>query len=161
MKKIIFALILSTFIVNCMTASTIDEQQSDLIYVNGLLTIQEAAIAHAGDLSILAGQHVDYAYNQTNGFATDLIEAYKQKMLTDPSLTWNLFWGNLSIGLRVFAEIYYEYAAYYDHNIDLSGLKEKVHNGIMSGHGVILVSHSQGNLYANEVYQGLIPWMQK
>jgi hypothetical protein len=46
------------------------------------------------------------------------------------------------------------------HETDLSEQVTKYENSIKSGHGVLVVAHSQGNLYTYEAYNDLADWMQ-
>ena len=47
------------------------------------------------------------------------------------------------------------------HDLDLNVMIKKYKNSINAGHGVIIVSHSQGNLFAIEAVNGLDGWMKK
>ena len=148
MKKIFLPLIFaSTFVF-----SAINECKTDVYFGNGILTsprraylnaekVLKPAIIDKFDIAYYTKYigKVDYAYNSTNGFLSDNLEAALQK------LGW--------LGLRdLLGDV---------HGVDLHLQIEKYKNSIDSGHKVLVVAHSQGNLFAREAYSALSSKMQR
>lgn len=113
------------------------------------------------------------SYNPTDGFlgAGDLIEVFAQKLNEDPTLKWQLFFrwitGSfitqaLSIALQDYINIngtqklaqaitkLSSPLGYTDSVV--VGHSQTYEQALLAGKRVMLVSHSQGNLYANAIY---------
>ena len=166
MRHILLLLALfSTFIFGA-----IDECKTDIYFGNGILTkegdaednakLLENAIKHQfynGKNSEMK-KHIgkfDYAYNSTHlGGLHDLIESLYQKLsLTDYLDKLAKLWDKM----RQTA-----------HEADLSEQVNKYKSSIRDGHKVLVVAHSQGNLFAQEAYEKLgersaahEKWLQK
>ena len=155
MKKVFLFLILLT----SFAFSAIDERKTDIFFGNGVLTDREAAKHNAFKVLEPAiidtfgpdyyNQHIGkvaYAYNSTHlwGFG-DLIESALQKLdvqsLVDAFLLWKA-------AIRT------------SHSTDLQIQVKAYTNSIAAGHKVLVVAHSQGNLFAADAYNKLPGWMQ-
>ena len=147
MKKLLLIFLL---FVPLFVFAEIDECKTDIYFANGILTKQRTAIDNAGLLedSIIETfgfayytqkiGKVDYAYNHTIGFFSDGIETFLQKF------GW--------LALRdALGDV---------HGTDLGRQIQKYKASISSGHKVLVVAHSQGNLFTREAYLGLDPWMR-
>jgi len=148
MKKLLILLLL--FLYPVSSFATIDERKVDVFFANGIKTEKRDAINNSGLLRVAIkdkfgidyyNKHigeVSYAYNQTANFGADSLETLLQKFGWD----WltNLFIPT--------------------HEPDLQLQIDKYKASINSGHRVLVVAHSQGNLYTYEAYNGLAEWMQ-
>jgi len=143
----------------------INEYLTDVYYANGMNVDEGNATAstHLLELSILEKIHngnikefkqeigkVQEAYNSTHGFAFDLIESFMQKLDLQFLIDW--------------------YALLKAHiSSHLEDIREQINaykSSIKSGHKVLAVAHSQGNLFTGEAYLALgkeskNAWMQK
>ena len=160
MKKLFLLLItLSTLVF-----SAIDECKTDVYFGNGILTTPDAsksntillrdAIIEKFDKDYF-NKHigkVDYAYNRTIGQIGDLFESAYQiidlQELVDIGANWILD-DKKTI-----------------HSLDLEDQVDKYEASITNGHKVLVVAHSQGNLFAQEAYErlgerGKDNWMQQ
>jgi len=138
MKKLLILLLL--FLYPVSSIATIDERKTDVYFANGIKTEKRDAINNSGLLRVAIKDkfglnyynshigEVSYAYNQTANLEADLLESLLQKFGRD----WltNLFIPS--------------------HKTDLSRQVTKYENSIKSGHRVLVVAHSQGNLYTYE-----------
>jgi hypothetical protein len=154
MRKIILPLVLiSTF-----AFSAIDECKTDVYFGNGILTKKRDAIKNAGILRKAIKQKLgkDYskrigevssAYNSTHlGGLNDLLESVLQKTNLAERID---ALSKLNDGLKKTA-----------HETDLSLQIQKYTSSIKTGHKVLVVAHSQGNLFAYEAFRKLPEWMQ-
>lgn len=99
------------------------------------------------------------AYNTTNGKLEDLFESFIQDISTDVTLLWR----TLAVLVPMpesFRDKLVEFAAAIDEQALLNTQDLSIHviaykNKILEGKKVILVSHSQGNLFANQAYGNL------
>ncbi len=151
MKKIILFLM---FIIS-FGFSAIDECKTDVYYANGILTTRYQAKKNAEKILEPALRNdiysndedemykhigeVGYSYNQTNGMILDGLETYMQKL--DMQLYfdgWEASKGYITSHFEDYQEHYTRY---------VSRIKE--------GHKVLVVAHSQGNLFTNEIYKRL------
>ena len=162
MKKIF--LLFSTIF--SFSFAAISDCKTDLYFCNGILTKQQTSIANAGILEdaiiVKYGikyfkKHigkVDYAYNSTHGSgAGDLIESLLQKL----SIA-NLV--DMASVVSDMADIYTSLTE----NAHASDLEKQVNQykaSIRNGHRVLVVAHSQGNLFAYEAYRKLPVKMQR
>ena len=129
--------------------ATIDERKTDVYFANGIKTKDEDARKNAalleksikkelyGNSEIELKKHigkVSYAYNQTTNFGADSLETLLQKFGWD----WltNLFIPS--------------------HQTDLQLQIDTYKASINSGHKVLVVAHSQGNLYTYEAYNDFL-----
>ncbi len=155
MKKILILVFICLYPVQVFSA--INEYKIDVYFANGILTKDSDARKNA--LEILRPEiiekigyseykrdigEVGYSYNQTTESQLgDSLEAMLQKF----------DWDNL---LDYF---------YYEHFTDVRGHVEKYKSRILLGHKVLVVAHSQGNLFALDTYEKLgeeskSGWMQ-
>ena len=156
MKRIFLLLILiSTF-----TLSAINECKTDVYFGNGILTDRETAKHNAFEVLKPAiietfgldyhNKHigkVDYAYNSTHlGGIHDLFESLFQKLSVAEFLDKLKKLGN---EMQKTA-----------HEADLNLQVRKYEASIRNGHGVLVVVHSQGNLFMVEAFEKLENWMK-
>ena len=170
MKKIFYSLLfwLIPIIGFAFTELVIDEYKTDVYFGNGILTKEKTAIYNAGILE-KAIKHkfyngktsemkkhigkVDYAYNRTDGQIVDLLESLVQKVD-----------GTGLESVHKAAQIAYllvGLSTQKAHDTDLKLQVEQYKNSIEQGHKVLVVAHSQGNLFAREAYLRLPVWMHK
>jgi hypothetical protein len=115
------------------------------------------------------------AFTPTGGFVHDLYVVFKQKLVENPSLTWDIF-ARVFLGLNngiaeqtvkivqsIIAEVeskkseelkakFISDAPYYD-QIGASHVSQVLADILRHGRRVLLVAHSQGTLYANSTYK--------
>ena len=163
MKKIV---LLFLFFINFIYAITIDEYKVDLYYANGIMMQDTEGQAQfkwnirvkkllrsTPELFNRIGK-TDVAYNISKGMAEDLFESFIQKTKLEPGLdtTWYVFKtiigkipyvGTSSAVLLNSAE----YATEIIHDGTLNTQKANYKESIEAGHGVVVVAHSQGNLF--------------
>ena len=162
MKKLFLLFIfLSTF-----AFSAIDECKTDVYFGNGILTTPPQArynayvVLQSAVMSLYGSEaeykkhigKVSYAYNRTIGQIGDLFESAYQiidlQELVDIGANWILD-DKKTI-----------------HSLDLEDQVDKYEASITNGHKVLVVAHSQGNLFAQEAYErlgtrGKDNWMQQ
>lgn len=151
--------------------SAIDECKSDVYFANGILTDEGNATANTDLLRLTIfneiynnnvdgfDKHigkVDVAYNQTNGQTKDLLESLNQKI--DGSLLDKIKYLDI---LTTLGGLLTQDA----HDSDLELQVDKYRMSIKEGHRVLVVAHSQGNLFTGEAYKKLgeessSGWMQ-
>ena len=144
--KIIFFLFLNI----SFLFSAIDERRADIYFANGISTKQKVASENSLLLERKIIQTygltyynnsintIAYAYNHTNGKLPDLGESLLQK----------IGWQGLTDLLTS------------DHGRDLEKQITRYKESILSGHKVLVVAHSQGNLFTGEAYAALEAWMK-
>ena len=146
--------------------SLVNEYKTDIYYGNGILTAdldaREATALLLESIETLYSSEiemkkhigkVDYAYNSTHGWGIgDLIESLLQK-LSVASLV------DMASIISDMANIY-NILTENAHATDLDLQVEKYKTSIKNGHKVLVVAHSQGNLFAYEAYRLLPDWMQ-
>jgi len=147
MRNILLLIVL----ISSFAFSAIDECKIDVYYANGILTkewqaqknseLLEDAIKTKFDIDYFKKHigEVGYSYNQTNGMILDGLETYMQKL--DMQLYfdgWEASKGYITSHFEDYQEHYTKY---------VSRIKE--------GHKVLVVAHSQGNLFTNEIYKRL------
>lgn len=98
----------------------------------------------------------DVAYNDTHSFPLDLLESTIQVLSGNTSRFWRFFWG-LEIMPDWFAEKFILLSSAIDRSslVTTDSLKEHVNTyktKIAEGKKVLLVAHSQGNLFGNQAY---------
>jgi hypothetical protein len=156
--------------------ATIDECKTDIYFANGILTSPDGAKKSATLLRTTVikkygldyfKQHigkVDYAYNTTLDRSKDMYEAYMQLSEEDPDfipklkIFWAQFFSDIvveSIEPEIADAKVYETMIKEVHDADLQKQIESYKTSIDSGHGVVVVAHSQGTLFTNEAYSAL------
>ena len=98
----------------------------------------------------------DLAYNETHGLPLDLLESTIQLLTGNTSRFWRYFWG-LEIMPDWFADKLVLLASALDRSslVTTDSLKDHVSTyktKIAEGKKVLLVAHSQGNLFGNQAY---------
>ncbi len=154
-------IILSLLIVSTIGRAEINECFVDVYYANGIKTIETKAYISLEQIkeNVLRTQfkndpllmskrlHFNVSYNQTQGFILDMLESARQKMGNEWG--WEDFLDVLSIG---FIDILDHFLDIFPHDTDLSRQVAAYKKSIEDGHGVIVIAHSQGNLFTNEAY---------
>ncbi len=145
--------------------SAIDECKTDIYYANGITTKRDDAKYVAerilgptilkekfnGDETKMKKHigEVGFSYNQTNGFVFDGMETYSQKL-----------------DIQIYIDLWLRLKGYIStHLEDVEEHIKKYSNRIKLGHKVLVIAHSQGNLFTNEIYKALgkrseNAWMQ-
>jgi len=141
-----------------------------VFFANGVQNERSQALIGVGELRSRLRAHVegtaiqatclkfDLAYNQNESFSLlgDLLEAGAQLLVGKFSRFWR-FWANLDLA----PDWFQEFAEEFVQRIDLftyvlqADLQEHVVQYSMeigNGREVVVVAHSQGNLYANQAY---------
>jgi hypothetical protein len=91
------------------------------------------------------------AYNQTFGVVGDFYEALMQK--EDESFGWEALYNAIKTSLAV---KFFDHYTKIVHEADLTKQVTNYRKSIRQGHRVIVLAHSQGNLFTNEAYQKMI-----
>ena len=158
MKELLFLLLV--WIYPIVSFSAINECLTDVYFANGILTKEEDAQYNAEKVlkpAILEKKYggnieefnkhigeVGYSYNETHGEGWDYLETALQK------LDWDWLLSRFSPS----------------HDADVEAQVTKYKSSIINGHKVLVVAHSQGNLFTLDAYKSLGKqskdgWMQK
>jgi hypothetical protein len=170
MKKIILLLIT----IFSFSSATIDECKTDVYFSNGILTTPRQASSNAEivlkpaiieklgiDKYNKSIGKVDYAYNSTLSPSKDMYEAYLQLKAEGGVNAFQEFMLNHFPLVELLAgddvknlldEKVHEKMIKEVHDADLAKQVKKYKDSIDSGHGVVVIAHSQGALFANEAY---------
>jgi len=140
---------------------TMNEKKVDVFFANGILTRDEDAFLNAQSVLKPAiidkvgieyfNQYIEdvgYAYNNTYGFLPDILESSKQiqsKLLSGSAIL------SLVSDYQNLQSIFTTLAK----NADLSLQIKQYQESIENGHRVLVVAHSQGNLFTEEAYRAL------
>jgi hypothetical protein len=135
----------------------IDERKIDIYFANGINTklngirgaiyntteVLEPAIRqefyHNDEEMKKSIGKITYAYNQTSGPVLDIWESIAQKL-----------------NFQALIDALFDTK----HGPDLQGQIDKYSQSILDGHRVLVVAHSQGNLFTGEAYTALEGWMK-
>lgn len=164
MKTLIVSLILLFFCVcpvraeqSCIAA----DEAFRVVYGNGILTTQEVASNGRTQLAEALGSshngqeiEFDLAYNHTEGPFSDLLQALDQHLAqyTRETLQWLHGIGAVPDWFLAMQERLL--LAHYQANApELTDHVQKYREAILQGRKVLVVSHSQGNFYANQARQ--------
>lgn len=184
MKKLSIALFAITLATNsyAQTPETfLCNNGYSVFFGNGVNTEPTGAYNSTVRIKAMLGESYDnepisYAasYNPTETILSDLLEAFAQKRAEDPTLSWQLFFrwvsgrfitSSLQIALEDFmgidgsqriAQVATRLSspqAFTDQTV--VGHASTYFSAMLAGKRVMLVSHSQGNLYANAIYSRL------
>jgi len=160
--------------------SVIDETKVDLYYANGIMLQDSEAksqIKWEEQVDDLLFQYpqlqaklgkTDVSYNISNGMVADMWEAFMQKVDLEPVYAGNwkafkLLVSSMGIPGKASSFIIEANESASDmlqHDDTLDGQVLKYKESIQSGHSVVVVAHSQGNLFTYEAYRKLDNWMQ-
>ena len=181
MKKLLLALIFIFSSLHSENApSEINEYKVDLYYANGIMIIESERDAKKDwrreanrllinhpDLLKHIGE-IDVAYNISHGFAADIWEAFLQK--TNLELGYKVGWEAFKkmtssvryVGkaIKVLTKAGEKANSMLQHDGTLKKHIKKYEESIKAGHGVVVVAHSQGNLFVGEAFKGLKDWMK-
>lgn len=175
-KKYFLSIVLTTFIFLTShvaygqdTTGFCSEKDTAIYFGNGILTTRpEAKRAFAKleneVMSVVSAEEFEkinfyLAYNNTNGLINDLLESVIQDLSTDVTLFWRILANGVPMpesfkdNLLALATSIDEAALL--NNQDLSIQVTSYKNSILEGKKVIVVSHSQGNFFANQAYGNL------
>jgi hypothetical protein len=132
-----------------------------VVFGNGILTTPEGALASRERLerelgASHQGQTITYdlAYNYSTNAFSDLIQAFDQQLTqyTSQALGWLYGVGVVPEWFNTMQQRLHN-AEYQINAPELSTHVEKYKEAILQGQKVLLVSHSQGNFYANQAKQ--------
>ena len=124
-----------------------------MYFGNGILTEKKDAIINSGILRKAIKQKlgldyynkhigkVSYAYNSTFGFFQDIAESAYQIF----NITEFIEWRDRLMGRYKESQ----------HHVDIKKQVDVYEQNIKDGHKVLVVAHSQGNLFAQEAYEQL------
>ncbi|WP_155636801.1 hypothetical protein [Burkholderia gladioli] len=185
-KVIIFLISVMAILVNSEAAENNKCKSPYIIYFsNGVLnTVDDMDDAVSFINLEVGGQYngVPVSYgnlrNQTGGIIDDLLRVYRQKLSENPNLNWEII-ARAIIGVgtgidpslfasaqqavsqvnsdnasRINADIV-KTTGYADSN-SITQTQQVVHSVLDDGNRVLIVSHSQGNLYSNAVYRSAV-----
>jgi len=168
MRKIVLLFLLA---IVSLQAIIIDEYKVDLYYANGIMMMdsedeaREDWQARANDLLLNHPElqkhigKIDVAYNLSDGMVADMWEAFLQK--TQLENTYKIGWfafkrfiGKMPYtrGLRWMIKAS-EIASKINAEITLREQVDQYKESINSGHGVVVVAHSQGNLFTAKAFK--------
>ncbi|QXE85547.1 hypothetical protein KP003_14295 [Geomonas nitrogeniifigens] len=169
----VFASVISAPAVSSAAVSACAAANYSIIYINGIWTTD--ARPAALDLQRAVGTthngqtvKVSIAYNKTHGKTSDLADVFRQKLNEYPGVAAELLIKALTSGigsglpdaLVEFARAYNidkirdaESIGYSDE--DLRDIVGFIRGSITENQKILLVPHSQGNLYANSAYAAL------
>jgi hypothetical protein len=151
------------------SASICDNTESVIFFGNGVKTLEEDAYDSKNIIKkrleiILPSEEFDklefdLAYNDTHGLPLDLLESTVQILTGNVSRFWRLFW-NLEIIPDWFSDKMILLSTALDKTqlVTTDSLWEHVktyQTTIAEGKKVLLVAHSQGNLFGNMAYENL------
>ena len=150
MKKILLFLIFWS----SLAFSAIDESKTDIYFANGILTDRETAKKNAENIlnpTIIDKFGIDYynkhigevgySYNETHSFKEDIIESAYQIFNMAEFIEWR-------------DELLGRYKES-QHHADIEKQVDTYEASIKAGHKVLVVAHSQGNLFTQEAYERL------
>lgn len=154
---------------SCATASAepipcIGQPEGFRIFqVNGITTNPQKAKQNIHELSKIIGptfngQNIKYdlSYNNTSGVITDLLQAATQIGLQFSSQV--MLWMAGAAGIPSWLQDILSKAMQGFYPVAANELQDhvaKYRDALLQGNKVLIVSHSQGNLYANEAYEML------
>ena len=162
MHKLLFLiLILSPLILN----AAVDESKTDVYFANGVDTTREEArkamnkvLRPTIEKEIFSGNTAkmdqqigkfDLLYNETHGLSNDLAEAVLQKISTGNDF------------MDVFRSYFF---GLFSNQVTAIFTREKqvvkISESITSGHKVLVIAHSQGNLFISQVLDSLFIWLE-
>jgi hypothetical protein len=176
MKKIVFLLLLGL----SFAYAIIDERQIDFYYGNGVWNTRDDAIVSkdalerfiAKDIQPAAPYRVELSYNYHIADAYDILEVYYQLQREGQITLYDGFFAQLAglllsrtggvLGFLVEELINLISKDVADiENENLDWMVNTYKRSINDGHRVILVSHSQGNLFGVRAYDELESWQKK
>jgi len=150
MKKVLLALF-----IYFNFATAIFANKTDIYFSNGILTIERDAIENSLLLKNEIKERlyngasesfeedinkISYAYNQTKGFFYDVIESGLQKLLPESPDAMRVWASSLMNATE---------------KSDLSEQLEAYKQSHSNGNKILIVAHSQGNLFANRINAAL------
>jgi len=173
------------FYVSAGNAATIDPRNAkldvcgkfEIFHINGVMTDRPKAEANLIRIREVYGnsykEHIlvyGLGFNQTRGFATDLYQSALQVISGYVGATWDKFmnavtFGVYSIGMpeataKAIAKVVTDKFAFTKpspyQDQDLADIMNDFAQKSVFGSRLVIVPHSQGNLYANLVYDKLI-----
>lgn len=146
-----------------------DDSLASVFFLNGVMTTFEDALDNAAymafvlqiqlPLEVSRNIRVGLAYNRTYGFVDDLWEAVRQRLDSDSEQFYR-FLAAVDPMPDFMQTAFTNIASNINHNALLSNPNALAHlvlfqGEILEGRKVIVVAHSQGNLFANRIFQNL------
>jgi hypothetical protein len=163
-NKSLFLLFISLFLsINAHAQQSCEAAPENykVIFGNGILTTPEGAATSRNNLRLNLGDSYngqtityDLAYNYSNNAFVDLIQSLDQQLTqyTSQALGWLYGVGVVPEWFNTMQQRLHN-AEYQINAPELSTHVEKYKEAILQGQKVLLVSHSQGNFYANQAKQ--------
>ncbi len=179
MKKILLILLFAITFIKADGVNSYNEHKIDLYYANGIMMLETEAQAERtwkdrsrvliSNNPLLKEKIDDYniAYNISHGRTADLWESFLQKSRLEPEY---------NVGYKAFKTFVFklpyigkptemlvtvaEAADSMVHDDTLNKQIEGYKKSIKDGNGVVVVAHSQGNLFTTEAYRKLDTWMK-
>jgi hypothetical protein len=152
-------------------ASICDNKESIVFFGNGVITLKKKAddskkIIKDSLQATLPPEEFDLlgfdvSYNDTHGLPLDLLESTAQVLTGNISGFWRFLWGLTPVP-DWFTDKFILLSSVLDYSalVTTDSLKDhitKYRTAIAEGKKVILVAHSQGNLFGNQAYNLLDP----
>lgn len=178
--KLLFLLFAPLFFVCCASeafGSSCSPSSYMIAYINGINTLKRDARLDAtrvltpaiGKIYNGEGIKIILAYNKTKDLHSDLADVFKQKLNEYPqvrsdlifkAITRGVFGNAIPRALQDFVSQYHinkikdhGYVSYSDD--DLKDIIGTIRSNVVENQKILLVPHSQGNLYANAAYAKL------
>lgn len=146
-----------------------NDSLATIFFLNGVLTTFKEALDDADALAFVLGLQLSpevsrnmragLAYNRSYGFVGDLWEAVEQRLDSDSEQFYR-FLAAIDPMPDFMQAAFTSIASHINHDALLSNPNALAHlvlfqGEILEGRKVIVVSHSQGNLFANRIFQNL------
>lgn len=101
------------------------------------------------------------AYNNNEALLQQLRAVVRQRVAMSTSHFWRML-GDLEVMPEAVRDVFYEHAALeelsaFDSDLDLSRHVQTYEDHLRKGRSIVVVAHSQGNLYANAAHAALFP----
>lgn len=180
MKILILFLVCIQFARGESSSLSCSKAKTFILFINGINNEEREVIASTEVVRDLINKglthydingqvEIDYSYNSSEGFLKDKIQMIDQKLAGDKNdinLARALYFFSpkifiLNQGLQLYKDIELEIfksinTGKYNSVIDTAEMIAKVDAQLELGNKIIIISHSQGNIYANYVYEGLL-----
>ncbi len=165
MKKFKYMLIVFFYLLSVNTLHA----QADIYLATGVLTSEKKTDIALGKLEkdlkasnpeLYKNQDFKVAYNTTHGF-WDFIEGAAQLFNQNG---WSMYWDSfITLTHNALTQYYIDYFSGLseNHNVDLTKQIKSYKASINAGNQVIVIAHSQGNYFTNEVYASLSECQKK
>ncbi|MEN8148071.1 MAG: hypothetical protein ABFR02_10710, partial [Campylobacterota bacterium] len=169
MKKILFYIGFILSISSLVHGAAIDERKTDIYFGNGVWNNRQSAVIGQLELEDFiiyklekTEAQVKLAFNHTNGHRRDLIETYYQ-LYQLGQISFGYF---TALSLAMTPDVpegmlpIYLAGMISEETEDLDVMVNNYVQNIEDGHTVLLVSHSQGNLFGLRAFDNLESWQK-